>query len=1246
MAEQQKEFELPFPEAKIYTYYATEKPVLGNYPMGGELHSEAYEEKKLVENIGQEVWGEVTYDRELTDEELERYGLIADRNTPVVEKNRNQLYEEAMNIAGYVQVPTEPGSPATVTFYNSGTGDRIGFDGWRMVGEFAEEKMDELEESQKEEIKTLIYQQGRIRYGTLNLGGTGLGKDKEPIAYESMQEAMNAYVGADVDGKSLGVILNGEYTELASFDMVSYQNKYALNAYNLSDEFAINEVNEIQNSMRRIEYELNKDNVSKTLELQFADLARTAGYRMERQNSEWGSWFGRVANNSRPQDYIVMDITGYSTHHEVVYEVDVVHANEVVDSKSLVVKIDPDNFKESIKNATEQACEAFSAYIKGEVVEKLGTDNDRPFTVYSPFKGKPLEEHYMRLNNAGYEDEPSFERYQQSREEKQEELQKIENENPHREEKVEKRDDKNMVNEEAKSPKDQIMQELADGIKRTLDSKAFADWCQKQGKLFYNNYSFSNAMLTYLQKPDASYVCGYEKWKDFGRQVNKGAKGIKILAPAFAKEYNGKGSLYTSIKKQCMEQLKKDPDLEYATYQLGTSKLSFVMYKGEQGIGKNPLYDIRVGNNVLKAHATEEEVRKFIDMSVIGKVPVRYNAVSVFDISDTTDSVEFLWVAKENAKKSELVLGDNGKPITNNKGQVKIYNTPERKARFESNIEMNLPEQEPGKMQALYECLQTISANKGIPLSEANKEKDSTLAEGALGYYRHPTPEHPKGNIVIDSSLSLTDKVAVAFHEMAHSDLHADLEKLKTDMELDAGAKISRQMKEMQAEAVAYMTASTFGIETEHKSFEYIANWSNGRDLKELEESLNVIYKESQELLKQIEKELDNRGLTMAFEVKDKTPLSQEQKMPFVSETKSFILNNARANETLQKSVFSEMKSAEGLEQTILKEQLLLTKKIDEKLKDLDEKIELYEKSNSREEQSNLEMKVKADISQIVSMQGTVEALSEERVDVVQQQTKEDLKKMFSADPLKALKQMRKEIPQMKELSDLDIKLISKSEYVSEAYGRLLNKDNEKFAECAMKQLENLKSAMSKNGCVVEVSYCEQWTDKPIFEAGTVAHPKEANKIFAEAEKQIRALKSEAEKNDDYFPYSKCRVTVLAVGEQGKVTSFKERVDIGDGYQKDLKQVLEQSCPKSELFGQFVASTRERSNIQLLTPSWEHEVQEQKVHKDDVRKESRDVSGEKNGKNMSMDEWKGKLDRSDKASTEEKDEMEHGKEME
>ncbi|RGD66249.1 LPD28 domain-containing protein, partial [Hungatella hathewayi] len=60
-------------------------------------------------------------------------------------------------------------------------------------------------------------------------------------------------------------------------------------------------------------------------------------------------------------------------------------------------------------------------------------------------------------------------------------------------------------------------------------------------------YSVNNTMLIYMQKPDATLVAGYNKWKDqFERHVKKGEHGITIIAP-------------TPYKKKIEEQ-KLDPD--------------------------------------------------------------------------------------------------------------------------------------------------------------------------------------------------------------------------------------------------------------------------------------------------------------------------------------------------------------------------------------------------------------------------------------------------------------------------------------------------------------------------------------------------------------------------------------------------------------------------------------------------------------------------------------------------------------
>lgn len=773
------------------------------------------------------------------------------------------------------------------------------------------------------------------------------------------------------------------------------------------------------------------------------------------------------------------------------------------------------------------------------------------------------------------------------------------------------KDRQQAVTEEPQNAKDKLMQQLKDGIKQTLDSEHFADWCKKQGKLYYNNYSLTNALLTYFQKPEASYVCGYESWKNLGRQVKQGAVGIKVFAPVFAKEYGGKGSLLASIKKSCNEQFKKDPNLEYATYRLGQSKLSFNMYK-------NGLFDVKINDEVKMPHITSEEMRKFLDQSVIGKVPTYYNPVTVFDVSDTTNEVPYLWVSKDSCKKEEMVLDDNGNTIKNKRGQVKIVNSDERKARFNVDIDMTLKEQDADKMQMLYETLQKISNDKGIPMSEADPSKDETLGGGALGYYRHATPEFPNGNIVISSNLSLTDKVAVSFHEIAHSDMHRDIDKLKAEMGNDVDT-VTRQMKEVQAEAVAYMTASTFGIETEHKSFAYIANWSDGRELKALESSLDVIYKESRKLLKDIEKDLDTKGFTMSFEPKDKTPLTEEQKNPIVEGYKGFVLNELRENETIQKSAFEDLKNVtDEKELTIIKEQILLTRKIEEKISSLDKKTEQFEKSDDRQEQVKLEYQMRAEREQIAHLQNKINDLSLERVNVIReevQKNKANMKQMYTNNPVKAMEQLKKDFSQMSNLSDTDLKYLANSRFISSTYSKYLGSDNAKFVDLAMKQLENFKEVLSKNKTAVEIGFCEQWGDKPIFEAGTLAHPKEANKILASAEKQIRAFKEQAEKQGEYYPYAKCAITVYSYTGKNNLSVLNTRVDIGDNEQKDLTDHLTQICSKGderqEILNNFVKSTRERTNIQILTP---HKEQDSVV-------EEKTLSFNDNS-SRTMSEWK------------------------
>lgn len=47
----------------------------------------------------------------------------------------------------------------------------------------------------------------------------------------------------------------------------------------------------------------------------------------------------------------------------------------------------------------------------------------------------------------------------------------------------------------------------------------------------FHHYSFCNQLLILAQRPEATQVAGYQRWKALGRQVRQGEKSIHILAP-------------------------------------------------------------------------------------------------------------------------------------------------------------------------------------------------------------------------------------------------------------------------------------------------------------------------------------------------------------------------------------------------------------------------------------------------------------------------------------------------------------------------------------------------------------------------------------------------------------------------------------------------------------------------------------------------------------------------------------------
>ena len=91
----------------------------------------------------------------------------------------------------------------------------------------------------------------------------------------------------------------------------------------------------------------------------------------------------------------------------------------------------------------------------------------------------------------------------------------------------------------------EIVDSIENGIKELFKSDKYQQYLSTMSR--FHRYSVNNTMLIYMQRPDATHVAGFNKWRDqFGRNVLKGEKGIRIIAP-------------TPYKKK-IEEIKTDPE--------------------------------------------------------------------------------------------------------------------------------------------------------------------------------------------------------------------------------------------------------------------------------------------------------------------------------------------------------------------------------------------------------------------------------------------------------------------------------------------------------------------------------------------------------------------------------------------------------------------------------------------------------------------------------------------------------------
>ena len=91
----------------------------------------------------------------------------------------------------------------------------------------------------------------------------------------------------------------------------------------------------------------------------------------------------------------------------------------------------------------------------------------------------------------------------------------------------------------------EIVSSIEQNIQDLFQSERYFDYLRTMSR--FHSYSVNNTILIHMQRPHASMpAAGFNKWKQFGRHVKKGEKGLTIIAP-------------TPLKKK-IEEMRLDPD--------------------------------------------------------------------------------------------------------------------------------------------------------------------------------------------------------------------------------------------------------------------------------------------------------------------------------------------------------------------------------------------------------------------------------------------------------------------------------------------------------------------------------------------------------------------------------------------------------------------------------------------------------------------------------------------------------------
>ena len=160
-------------------------------------------------------------------------------------------------------------------------------------------------------------------------------------------------------------------------------------------------------------------------------------------------------------------------------------------------------------------------------------------------------------------------------------------------------------------------------------------------------------------------------------------------------------------------------------------------------------------------------------------------------------------------------------------------------------------------------------ANLYRALMAIAKENDVSVRFEEMENTKHGYYSVPENQIVLRSNeMNKAQIIKTFLHEMAHAELHHADNPQKENL--------TRSTAELQAESVAYVVASYYGIDTSEYSFNYLAGWSNDKEtLADLEAQLDIVQQEAKSLMVRMDQALEQLRLSQ----EKQTKRSFEQKM-------------------------------------------------------------------------------------------------------------------------------------------------------------------------------------------------------------------------------------------------------------------------------------------------------------------------------------------------------------------------------